>query len=282
MGSAIEAYSYHGKRALVIGGASGIGAATAKLVTELGAEVLVADCAEVTFHCAKTIALDLRDDLSIAAAIDALPGPLDALFSCAGISSGEGVLRVNFNGQRDLIERCFEGGYLPRGSAVCMIASGAGMGWQQHMSEVLELVDTPDLASADAWTRAHAYLDQYAFSKEAVIAYCWRRAMEFLTKGVRINALCPSSTDTPLAHRSFGWLRYGTDYREAVGIEVAKPVEQAYALAFLCSDAASYVAGTALSVDGGIHAARVTGTFIPKPPTLPRPRKMPGPPRLPQ
>ena len=269
MGSAIDAYGYHGKRVLVVGGASGIGAATAQLLAELGAEVVVADYAEVPFDCAKTIALDLRDDASIAAAVDAVPGPVDALFSCAGISSGEGVLRVNFTGQRELIEGCVDRGYLPGGSAVGMIASGAGLGWQQHMTDVMELVDTPDLATADAWVAAHPQLDQYAFSKEVVIGYCWRRAMDLLTKGIRLNALCPSSTDTPLAQRSFGWLEYGTDYRERVGIEVAKPIEQAYALAFLCSAAASYVVGATLSVDGGVNAARVTGTFTPKPPSFP-------------
>ena len=268
MSSAIDAYGFHSKRALVVGGASGIGAATAQLVGELGAEVVVADYAEVPFDCTKTIALDLRDDASIAAAVDAVPGPIDALFACAGISAGPGVLRVNFTGQRELIERSVDRGLLPPASAIAMIASGAGLGWQQHMAEVLELVDTPDLAAGDAWAAAHPDLDQYPFSKEVVIGYCWRRAMHFLTKGIRINALCPSSTDTPLAQRSFGWLEYGTDYREKVGIEVAQPREQAYALAFLCSAAASYVVGAALSVDGGVNAARVTGTFTPKPPSL--------------
>lgn len=269
MGAAIDAYGYAGKRALVVGGASGIGAATAQLVSELGAEVVVADYAEIPFDCAQKIALDLRDPVSIAAAVEACGGPIDALFSCAGIFEGPDVLRVNVIGQRELIERCVYGGLVPRGGAIAMIASGAGLGWPQHLSEIVELIDTADAAGAEKWSLNHPELNHYAFSKEVVIVYCARRALPFLQRGIRINALCPTSTDTPLARRSFGWLEYGTDYRAAAGIDVAQPREQAYPLAFLCSPAASYMSGTFVSVDAGLQAARSTGTFQPQPPRPP-------------
>lgn len=268
MAGAIDAFGYAGKRALVVGGASGIGAATAQLVADLGAEVIVADYAEIPFDCAKKVELDVRDSASIAAGLEAIGGPIDALFSCAGIFTGPDVLRTNIIGQRELIERCIADGLLPRGSAIAMIASNAGLGWRQNLAELLELVDTPDTAAAEAWAAAHPERNQYAFSKEAVIVYCERRAMAFLQRGVRINALCPSSTDTPLARRSAGWLEYGTDYREAVGINVAQPSDQAHALAFLCSAAAGYISGTMLSVDGAIEGARATGTFTPQLPSV--------------
>jgi NAD(P)-dependent dehydrogenase (short-subunit alcohol dehydrogenase family) len=262
--AAIDSFGYADKRVLVVGGASGIGAATVELVAALGAEVVVADYAEVGFDVAKKIALDLRDDTSIEAAVEMCGAPVDALFSCAGISEGPDMMRVNFIGQRYLIERCVAGGLMPSGSAVGIIASGAGMGWQQNLAELIELVDTPDTAAAEAWCAARPATNNYAYTKQAVIAYCARRALALLAHGVRINALCPSSTDTPLARRSPGWLEYGTDYREAAGIDVARPEDQAYPLAFLCSEAAGYITGTFLSVDAGVHAARVTGTFLPK------------------
>lgn len=268
MASAIDAFGYAGKRVLVVGGASGIGAATAQLVAELGGEVVVADYAEIPFDCAKKIALDVRDSDSIAAGLQECGGPIDALFSCAGIFLGPDVLRTNVIGQRELIERCVDGGLMPRGSAIAMIASGAGLGWQQNLTEILEFVDTPDTPAAEAWCAAHPERNQYAFSKEVVIVYCARRALSFLQRGIRINALCPSSTDTPLARRSAGWLEYGTDYRAAAGIDVAQPIDQAYALAYLCSAAAGYVSGTLLSVDDGIQGSRVTGTFVPQVPTM--------------
>lgn len=269
MTTAIDKYSYDGKRVFVVGGASGIGAATAQLLSDLGADVVVADYAEIPFECKQKISLDLRDSASIADAVDECGGPIDALFSCAGISEGPDILRVNVLGQWELVERCVDGGLMPDGSAIAMIASGAGLGWSQHLPEILELIESPGFEAAEAWCDAHPDLNTYPFSKEVIIVYCAQRAFRFMQKGIRINALCPTSTDTPLARRSFGWLEYGTDFREATGIDVADPMEQAYPMAFLCSPAASYISGTFLGVDAGVQAARVTGTFQPSLPTPP-------------
>ena len=83
-----DAFRYDGKRALVVGGATGMGAAVAELVQDLGAEVVVMDYAPVTLDGAKAISLDLRDKASIDAAVDECGGPIDALFSCAGVADG--------------------------------------------------------------------------------------------------------------------------------------------------------------------------------------------------
>lgn len=266
-------FSYEGKRTLLVGGSSGMGAATARLVAELGGEVLVADVTDdKPVDGATMIRLDLRDLDSIAAAIEACGGPVDALFSCAGISeAGLDIMLVNFIGQRELIERCVEGGVLARGSAVGMISSGAGAGWEHNLPLLLELIETSGFEAAKAWSAERPELCQYSFTKQLVSAYCARRALPFLQRGIRINALLPSSVDTPLARRSTGWLEYGTDYREVAGIEVAKPIDLAYPLAFLCSSAARYITGTTLRVDGGLDAARLTGMFVPQIPSVIRP-----------
>ena len=81
-----EAFRYDGKRALVVGGATGMGAATAELVQDLGAEVVVMDFAEVTLPGVKAIHLEPRATRrSIDAAVDECGGPIHALFSCAGV-----------------------------------------------------------------------------------------------------------------------------------------------------------------------------------------------------
>ena len=113
------------------------------------------------------------------------------------------MMKVNFIGQRYLIERCIDDGLMPPGSAVGIISSGAGLGWERNLPVILELLDTPDFPTAAGWCEAHADLCQYPFSKQVVIAYCARRAFTYLKKAIRINALCPTSTDTPLARRSF-------------------------------------------------------------------------------
>ena len=83
-----DAYSYKGKRALVVGGATGMGAAVAELALDAGAEVVVMDRAEVTLPGVKAIALDLSDKSSIDAAVNECGGPVHALFSCAGVADG--------------------------------------------------------------------------------------------------------------------------------------------------------------------------------------------------
>src|SRR5918994_3218912 len=101
-----EAFRYDGKRALVLGGASGMGAATAELLQDAGAEVVVMDYADATLPGAKAIHTNLADAESIDAAVDECGGQVDALFSCAGVADGTpGIERINFIGHRHLIDR---------------------------------------------------------------------------------------------------------------------------------------------------------------------------------
>src|SRR6185503_13868624 len=126
--SSFDAFRYDGKRALVVGGATGMGAATAELVQDAGAEVVVMDRAPVTLAGAKAIHLDLADKASIDAAVDECGGPVHALFSCAGVADGTpGIERINFIGHRHMIDRMLEKGMLPRGAAIGMISSAAGL-----------------------------------------------------------------------------------------------------------------------------------------------------------
>src|SRR5688500_19072754 len=124
-----DAYRYDGKGALVVGGASGMGAATAELVQDAGAEVVVMDYADITLLGAKAIQMNLADRASIDAAVDECGGRVDALFACAGVADGTpGIERINFIGHRYLIDRFLERDMLPRGSAIGMISSAAEIG----------------------------------------------------------------------------------------------------------------------------------------------------------
>jgi NAD(P)-dependent dehydrogenase (short-subunit alcohol dehydrogenase family) len=100
------------------------------------------------------------------------------------------------------------------------------------------------------------------WSKQAINAYVARSAFELLRRGIRINAILPGPTDTPLAQANKEmWLGFATDYRDEVGIEPSTPIEQAYPLLFLCSDAASYVNGVTIVTDAGYVASGVTESF---------------------
>jgi len=125
-----EAFRYDGKRALVVGGATGMGAATAQVVADLGGEVVVMDVAEIDLPVKQAIRVDLRDKESVDAAVDEISaGPLDAVFCCAGVADGTpGIMLINFTAQRHLVERLLERDALPRGAAIAMISSVAGLG----------------------------------------------------------------------------------------------------------------------------------------------------------
>ena len=259
-----DAFRYDGKRALIVGGATGMGAAVAELVQDLGAEVVVMDFAPVTLAGATSINLDLRDKAGIEAAIDECGGPIDALFACAGVADGtDGIEKINFIGHRHLIDRAVAQGFLGRGSAIGFISSTAGLGWRKHLDEVKGFLDSaPDFDSAVAWIGEHPDKASYMFSKQAINVYVQSRALDFLKQGIRINAILPGPTDTPLARANAEtWLGFGTDYRGDAGIEASRPDEQAGPLVFLCSDAASHVSGEILIVDAGFTGSGMTGAY---------------------
>jgi NAD(P)-dependent dehydrogenase (short-subunit alcohol dehydrogenase family) len=260
--SLFDAFRYDGKRALVVGGASGMGRATAELARDAGAEVVVMDYADVDLAGAKAIHLNLAERESIDAAVDECGGPVDALFACAGVADGTpGIERINFIGHRHLIDRLLAQDLLPRGSAIGFISSAAGLGWEPSLPQLHELLDTPDFDSAVRWVEEHGKAD-YMSMKQAICAYVARQAFPFLKRGIRINAICPGPTDTPLAQANKEtWLTFGADYRGETGVEASTPLEQAYPLVFLCSDAAAAVNGVIMVSDAGYFSSGMTESF---------------------
>jgi NAD(P)-dependent dehydrogenase (short-subunit alcohol dehydrogenase family) len=260
--SLFSAFRYDGKRVLVVGGASGMGAAVAELVQDAGADVVAMDFAKISLPGATAIHVNLADRASIDAAIDECGGPVDALFSCAGVADGTpGIEKINFIGHRYLIDRLLERGILTRGAAIGFISSAAGLGWEANLPELKEYLDIADFDAASKWAHEHNHAD-YMWSKQAVCAYVAREAMTLLAQGIRINGICPGPTDTPLAQANKDmWLGFGSDYRAAVGVEAATPLEQAYPLVFLCSDAAGAITGITMITDSGYFSAGVTESF---------------------
>jgi NAD(P)-dependent dehydrogenase (short-subunit alcohol dehydrogenase family) len=257
-----DAFRYDGKRVLVVGGATGMGAAAAELAQDAGAEVVVMDFAEVTLAGARPIHVNLAEQSSIDTAIDECGGPVDVLLSCAGVADGTpGIERINFIGHRHMIDRLIAGGMLARGSAIGFISSAAGLGWEANLGEIQEFLATPDFDSAVAWVEEHGKAD-YMSTKQAMCAYVAGQAFPLLKQGIRINAICPGPTDTPLAQANKEmWLGFGSDYRGEAGIEAATPLEQAYPLVFLCSDAASAITGIIMITDAGYMSSGITGSF---------------------
>jgi NAD(P)-dependent dehydrogenase (short-subunit alcohol dehydrogenase family) len=259
-----DAFGYKGKRVVVVGGATGMGAATAELAQDAGAEVVILDIAEPSLAGAKFIHVNLADKGSIDQALDQVGGPVNALFSCAGVADGTpGIEKINFIGHRHMIDRMLAEGTLPRGSAIGFISSAAGLGWDTNLERLKDYLATPDFESAVQWVEQNGGAD-YMSTKQAICAYVASQAFPLLKRGVRINAICPGPTDTPLAQANKEmWLGFASDYRAELGIEASTPLDQAYPLVFLCSDAAVAITGQIVVTDVGYFAAGLTGAYPP-------------------
>ena len=244
---------YNGKRVVVVGGATGMGAAAAQKAASLGAHTIVLDVADVSYGCGQSIHVDLSNRDSVDEVAEAIEGPIDAVLACAGVADGtSNLMLINFTSQRHLIEALIKGGKLGQGGSVCFISSAAGMGWMSNLDQVKDFLATPDWDTAAAWIDEHEGTDSYMFSKQAINGYVAAQAFPFLQRGIRINSIMPGPTDTPLARANADlWLGFGAGYREAADVPTLVPEQMGDTLLFLGSDAASGINGINLLVDQG-------------------------------
>ncbi len=259
-------FSYEGKRCLIAGCFSGMGEATARIVESLGGRLVAADIKRPTrFGFESFSEVDLRDGAAIEqwVAEAAGAGPIDRLFYCAGLPGtfpAEDVLLVNFVGLRHTIETAVP--HMPRDGAVVSISSSAGMGYLAQMQAVLPLVTSSGWDEARKWvTENAAGVEAYSFSKMCTIVYTLRRAATLTPEtGVRINCTSPGPTDTPMMPAFVE--QAGKAFMEAYPRPIGRnstAEEQGWPLAFLNSDAASYISGENLYTDGGGAAGMMTG-----------------------
>ena len=237
--------SFRGKRALVTGAGSGIGAAVARTLAAEGADVVLAD---IALQPVETLAaeigglgieLDVRDEEQVAPAM----ANLDVLVNVAGIGSTttapdttlevwEDVFAVNARGTFLCCKHAIPGMVERRGGAIVNVAS------------VAALVGLRNRAA-------------YCASKGAVVSLTRALAVDHVADGVRVNAVCPGTVDSPWVRRLVDEVGESMDMlraRQPMG-RLGLPEEIAAAVAYLASDAAAFVTGTALVIDGGLTAA---------------------------
>jgi NAD(P)-dependent dehydrogenase (short-subunit alcohol dehydrogenase family) len=263
-----DRFRYDGKRVLVVGGATGMGAAAAQTVIDLGAEVIVLDYAPVAYDGVKeSIQVDLRDQAAIDAALKQVGGPVHAVFSAAGVADGTpGLMKINFIAHRHILDSLIASGALGRGGAVCFISSAAGLGWEAEIDIINDFLAHDTYEHATEWIELedNVFRDNYLFSKRVMLTYVAQAAYPLAKLGIRINAICPGPTDTPLARANEDlWLGFGTDWREATGTEFGTPEEMGDTMAFLNSDAARGINGVNVIVDGGYMMSSLAGAYEP-------------------
>jgi NAD(P)-dependent dehydrogenase (short-subunit alcohol dehydrogenase family) len=247
-----------GKTVLITGGASGIGAAAAALLARHGARVAVADVDPV--GGAATAALvekqggesffvhaDMRSEEDVAAMVDATVerfGRLDCAFNNAGIDGKVGSLH--------------EGTLENWQQVLAVNLTGV---WLCLKYEIRQMLDQGggsivNNSSAAGLIGISHGLAAYVAAKHGVIGVTRAAALEYATRGIRVNAVCPGAVRTPMLAAAIdkGLLSEADACSmEPIG-RLATPDEVAEAVAWLCSDAASYITGHPMTVDGGMTA----------------------------
>jgi NAD(P)-dependent dehydrogenase (short-subunit alcohol dehydrogenase family) len=239
----------HDRVALITGAASGIGKAIAQALASQGARVIVADLNEQAGRsaaaqladrsAARFVRCDVADEDSVAAAVGSaleVEGRLDIMVNNAGIITAPAALidsqgadwdrhfAVNLRGVFFGVKHAARA-MLPAGGSIVNIASVAGMGGAPK-------------------------LGPYGATKAAVIQLTQTAALELARHHIRVNALCPGWTDTPLLDT---FERSKLERQIPLG-RLGQADEIASLVVYLVSDAAGFITGSALRIDGGIRS----------------------------
>src|SRR3984893_9464225 len=248
--------SFENKVALVTGAASGLGLATAKAFAESGASVVLADWNEKAVRSAaeelaaqghKTLAIrcDVADDVQVEAMVQqtvATFGKLDAAYNNAGIQN---VLADTADSPRDDYDRVMAINL--RGVWSCMKFELQQMRNQGSGA----IVNCSSLGGLIGGARRGTY----HAAKHGVIGLTKSAALEYATRGIRVNAVCPGMIRTPMSDKMIAEGQ-GEELNAMLKAYVpmgrmGQPEEIADAVLWLSSSAASYVTGQSISIDGG-------------------------------
>ena len=260
-----DVLGYQGKSVVVTGAASGMGQAAAQILVDLGATVTALDINTTTVPVDRALTIDLRDRANIEKVAESIDGPVDGLFSCAGLPgppfSEWDTILVNFVGARHLAEQLVP--KMAYGSSISVISSSAAIGWQDHIKAITGLLETDGFDGAVEWLRANEKKwswSGYAYSKYIIDAWVGWWYPELGRRGIRINCINPGPTETAMMP-AFQDLMGKETVDQAIGPvgRYSTPEEQAWPLVCLGSPRFSYVGGEVLWTDGGWNGAMTMG-----------------------
>jgi NAD(P)-dependent dehydrogenase (short-subunit alcohol dehydrogenase family) len=239
------------------GGASGIGAAIRERLRAAGHQLIVVDVANA----------DIEADLStpegrshaVAAIRNTAADGLDGFIACAGLGSHVSdlslITNVNYFGAVELVEGLRDSLAARRGAVVLIASNSAPM--PTNPAYVQALLDD-DRAALPALLESMEGQTTYSGSKQAVARWMRHHCAAYAADGIRMNAVAPGYTETPMTAAVKNDPGYGDAIRQFVASipigRPGKPEDMADAVEFLLGDGASFVCGSVLFVDGGHDA----------------------------
>lgn len=258
--------SYAGKKVVLTGGASGMGAAAVELLVAAGCtDLTVIDVQAPPQQAGDFIKADLSDPDEIDAVCDAIGDGIDVLFNNAGVAGTqppEYVMRVNYLAPRRLTEKLL--GAMNSGGSIVNTASIAGNRWMNNHAAITELIALNTWDEALEWIAQHDELvapTPYEFSKEVMQVWTMHVSKRsFTDHQVRTNSVCPGVVDTPLLYdfrehmhqQAIDWI-----IGESGGL--ISPDEIARTMLMLGSDASIAMNGHNMIVDRGFTGWFATG-----------------------
>jgi len=241
-----------GKVALVTGAASGLGQATVERFVAEGAAVVGIDVTADTIGGIDVLAVDVRDEDAVSAAVDevvARHGRLDIVANFAGVAGGGPVHMVDAADWDRVLAVNLKGTFL-----VCKHALRPML--EQRSGSIINVASVEGLQGTEGGS-------SYNASKAGVVMLTKNMAIDYGRAGIRVNAICPGFIDTPMFRAVMGsdhMTQFRDEYRDDHMLgRFGEPSEIAAAALFLASDDASFVTGHALAVDGGYLAGTRTG-----------------------
>jgi NAD(P)-dependent dehydrogenase (short-subunit alcohol dehydrogenase family) len=237
-----------GKKALVTGGASGIGEATCRVLTQAGASVTIADVDRARAEAlsaelpgSSVLILDITDEAAVQAAL-AAPGTLDILVNNAGIGLVGGIEETELVDFERLFQVNVTGLFLVTRAAMPKMLASKG-----------SIVNIGSVAGLVGVKRRFAY----CATKGAVVAITRQMSVDYAGR-LRVNCICPGTVETPFVEAYLekfhkhekDKVRAELHARQPVG-RMGRPDEIAHLVLYLCSPEAEFVTGSAMTIDGG-------------------------------
>jgi 2-keto-3-deoxy-L-fuconate dehydrogenase len=257
----MQTFELKKKRAVVTGAASGIGLAVAKTFAAAGANVVfidldsekaVAAAHSVSADTGQTcsgIGCDVSDEQDVARAFGEIGGPIDLLVNCAGIAHIGNLQSTTAEDMDRLYRVNVRGTYLCMRAALApMLAAGGGV-----------IVNLASIAATSGIADRFAY----SMTKGAVLSMTLSVAKDYLRQSIRCNCISPARIHTPFVDGFVARSFPGKEAEKMKELSASQPVgrmgtpeEVALLALYLCSDAASFLTGVDLPMDGGFFNLR--------------------------